>query len=407
MRSLIIKEHRFIRPLLSALAMELVVMVGFLTSTPLTSTPQVTFAEEITYPYTQTFTISAYYSPLEGQVNYVTGTYEGDIRLNGNGTNGADGTSVYPGMVAAPKSYEFGTKMYIPGIGVVAVHDRGGAIVAANDEGKHDRLDIWMGYGDAGLERALNWGMRTVEVTVYGVDDSIAEEAYLEGFSDAEKFIKEVVLAPSLFGSDLWYGTQNDDISKLQEYLTVLGYYKGVIDGYYGDDTAEAVFMFQVDQGIVDDWSDFGAGHFGINSRRAMDDAVNGVDMETELQKIESISQGFQRMQSYSDLREDPFYFTSSLARGDSGSDVYALQEELANLGYFMIEPTGYYGEVTEHAVFKFQQKLGAVGTMDDQGAGVVGPTTMSTLNEIVRDRIDTKSYIALKREDDVYLAEK
>ena len=403
MRSLIIKEYKFIRPLLSFLAMELVVLVGLLTST--TPQPQVTFAEDVAYPYIKTFTISAYYSPLPGQEYYVTGTYEGDITLNGNGTNGADGTEVYPGMIAAPKSYEFGTKMYIPGVGVVAVHDRGGAIVAANTEGKHDRLDIWMGYGDTGLDRALNWGMRTVEVTVYGVDDSIIEDAYLEGFSDAEKFIKEVVLAPSLFTSDLWYGAQNDDIERLQEYLTVLGYYKGPIDGYYGDDTTEAVFMFQVDQGIVEDWNDFGAGHFGINSRSAMDNAIDVLDMEAEMQKIEAISSGFQKMQSYSDLKEDPYYFTGALARGDSGSDVYALQEELANLGYFMIEPTGYYGEVTEHAVFKFQQKLGVVETMDDQGAGVVGPTTMSNLNEIVRDRIDAKSYIAVKREDEVYLA--
>jgi peptidoglycan hydrolase-like protein with peptidoglycan-binding domain/3D (Asp-Asp-Asp) domain-containing protein len=382
---------------------ELAILASFLINP--TQNTTVTLAEDITYPYTKTFTISAYYSPLTDQSYYVTGTYDGDIRLNGNGTNGADGTEVYPGMIAAPQSYDFGTKMYIPGVGMVAVHDRGGAIVDANEEGKHDRLDIWMGYGDEGLERALNWGMRTIEVTVYGPDDTIVEEVYLEGYSDAEKFIKEVVSPPELFPSDLWYGTQNDDTLKLQEYLTVLGYYKGTLDGYYGDDTTEAVFMFQVDQGILDDWSDFGAGHFGINSRRAMDNAVDGVDMDSELQKVETINTGFQKMQSYSDLKEDPDYFTGALARGDSGDDVYALQAELANLGYFMIEPTGYYGEVTEHAVFKLQQKLGIVDTMEDQGAGIVGPTTMSTLNEVVRDRIDTKSYIALRRDDDVYLA--
>ena len=382
---------------------ELVIFASFLINP--TQNTTVTYAEDITYPYTKTFTVSAYYSPLPDQLYYVTGTYDGDITLNGNGTNGADGTEVYPGMIAAPKTYDFGTKMYIPGVGMVAVHDRGGAIVASNTEGKHDRLDIWMGYGDEGLERALNWGMRTVEVTVYGPDDTISEEVYLEGYSDAEKFIKEVVSPPALFPSDLWYGTQNDDVAKLQEYLTVLGYYKGALDGYYGDDTTEAVFMFQVDQGILDDWNDFGSGHFGINSRRAMDNAVDGVDMSAELQKVETINTGFQKMQSYSDLREDPSYFTGTLARGDSGDSVYALQTELKNLGYFMIEPTGYYGEVTEHAVFKLQQKLGIVDAVEEQGAGIVGPTTMSTLNEIVRDRIDTKSYIALNREDDVYLA--
>ena len=68
--------------------------------------------------YQQTFIISAYYSPIPGQAKYVTGSYEGDIRLNGSGVNSADGTPVYPGMIAAPSTYAFGTKMNIPGIGI-------------------------------------------------------------------------------------------------------------------------------------------------------------------------------------------------------------------------------------------------------------------------------------------------
>ena len=140
------------------------------------------------YPYDQTFAITAYYSPLPCQDRYVTGSYEGDIRLNGSGVNSADGTPVYPGMIAAPKNYAFGTKMYIPGIGIVAVHDRGGAIVTAGNRGQyHDRLDIWMGYGDPGLQRALEWGKRTVDVTVYGITDSVVEDVYLGDYDPAEK----------------------------------------------------------------------------------------------------------------------------------------------------------------------------------------------------------------------------
>ena len=66
--------------------------------------------------------------PSPNQPHYFKGTYEKEVRLNGRGTNGADGTQVYPGMIAAPKTFPFGTKMQIPGIGFVAVHDRGGAI---------------------------------------------------------------------------------------------------------------------------------------------------------------------------------------------------------------------------------------------------------------------------------------
>ena len=81
------------------------------------------------------------------------GTYAADTLLNGKGIAGADGTGVYLGMAAAPQSYEFGTRIVFPGIGTVTVHDRGGAITEL-ETGAH-RLDLWMGYGEEGLARAL------------------------------------------------------------------------------------------------------------------------------------------------------------------------------------------------------------------------------------------------------------
>jgi 3D (Asp-Asp-Asp) domain-containing protein len=108
--------------------------------------------------------VTAYYSPLPDQDFYIRGSYEADIRLNGRGTNGADGTEVYVGMLAAPRTYPFGTRVSIPGLGVGEVHDRGGAILAGKD---YDRIDVWMGHGEEGLARALNWGARVVEGEVY------------------------------------------------------------------------------------------------------------------------------------------------------------------------------------------------------------------------------------------------
>lgn len=125
--------------------------------TPVSDVPQTLTATEIHLPpepvkslggaleapRQQTFVISAYYSPMPNQAKYVTGSYAGDIRLNGDGVKAADGSHVYPGMIAAPKSYAFGTKMKIPGVGIVAVHDRGGAIVHSGERGNsYDRLDV-------------------------------------------------------------------------------------------------------------------------------------------------------------------------------------------------------------------------------------------------------------------------
>ncbi len=261
----------------------------------------VVFAE-----YTKVFRISAYYSPLPCQEKYTTGTYEGDVRLNGRGTNGADGTQVYPGMIAAPKTFAFGTKLYIPGFGTGTVHDRGGAIVSSNgEEGSFDRLDIWMGFGDEGLRRALNFGKRNLEVTVYGVDPSIADNVTIPGFTWDEKHatcdgnvttIAPSVVSPVLISSvstptvsentygvvkdDLFYqglmkGDINADVSRLQRELNALNFYKGKITGNFDDLTAHALFKFQQSQGIVAVSTDVGAGYFGPTTRNRLNEIIS------------------------------------------------------------------------------------------------------------------------------------
>lgn len=273
-----------------------------------TAQADMAFAEEIegSAPYAKMFTISAYYSPLPCQNRYVTGSYEGDIRLNGGGKRGADGTAVYPGMIAAPKTYAFGTKMDIPGVGIVAVHDRGGAIVASNgQEGVYDRLDIWMGYGDVGLKRALNWGKRRVEVVVHGINDQIVEQIVLPGYSPDEAKIA--------------------DCSNLTDIVS--------------EPTFNPVFETPIKS-----------------------DQKTEVDSNSD--KISALN--------------------DTLSKGSSGAKVAALQKELKRLNFFRIAPTGYYGEVTEHAVFKFQQSQGLVGSKSNLGAGIFGIKTRDRLNEII-----------------------
>ena len=51
------------------------------------------------------FLVTAYYSPVSDQNFYIRGSFEADRRLNGNGTNGADGIEVFTGMLAAPSIY--------------------------------------------------------------------------------------------------------------------------------------------------------------------------------------------------------------------------------------------------------------------------------------------------------------
>ena len=391
---------RFVRQLrrLAARSISILAVVSFVAMTPFAGS---TVSAEALYPYNQYFTISAYYSPLPDQEKYATGSYEGDIRLNGSGVLSADNTPVFPGMIAAPKNYPFGTKLSIPGIGIASVHDRGGAIVNSGERGNsYDRLDVWMGYGDAGLKRALNWGKRVVDVTVYGVDPSLETQVYLEGFSMAEAFVKNVILAPQLFDKDLWYLTDGEDVERLQGRLKDLGYFDGEITGFYGDETKDAVFQFQLDEGVVESKSDLGAGHTGVNTRKMLDLAVARLKEDKEKARLQRFQKGVLLLEKHPDLNRKSPSFYRSLSLGSMGDDVRALQEELNQLGFLRMEVTGYFGSVTEHAVFKLQQKLGILVSLDDYGAGVFGPTTRSHMSSIFQKRLENLSFIALAREE-------
>ncbi|MFA6305323.1 MAG: peptidoglycan-binding protein [Candidatus Gracilibacteria bacterium] len=375
-------------------------------------------ADGVSYPYTDTFTISAYYSPLPCQQKYATGNYEADIRLNGHGVHGADGTDVYPGMVAAPRSYPFGTKLYIPGIGIVAVHDRGGAIVDANgDPNRHDRLDIWMGYGDIGLKRALAWGKRNVDVTVYGLNDQLSEQISLAGYSADEAIPQScesndvvdssnVTLATSSFVEkpevnlavaetpkevqmpydgtmpvNLYAGAAGNAVKSLQNELKMLNYYKVEPTGVYDELTAHAVFKFQQAQGIVAVESETGSGVFGPTTRSRMNEIIslrNYTRLAIENKKNSDSNSA--------NLPEETkqAYIPNTLALGSKGNEVKKLQEFLKKTGYFKCSiVTDYYGEITKEAVVQFQMANKIISGESDKGAGVVGPETLKKINEL------------------------
>ncbi|WP_192929657.1 cell wall hydrolase [Alkaliphilus serpentinus] len=64
----------------------------------------------------------------------------------------------------------------------------------------------------------------------------------------------------------------------------------------------------------------------------------------------------------------------STLKFGSRGSEVIRLQQALKNKGYFHVNPTGYYGPITERAVINFQ--IDSKIRID----GIAGPQTQSTL---------------------------
>jgi len=153
------------------------------------------------------FYITAYYSPLLGQSKYTTWSYAWDVRLNGEWKYTASWKWVFPWLLAAPRNYDFWTKIEFEGIWVWVVEDRWGAIVNAWErDHEYDRIDIWMWYGDEWLARALKWGKRTVKWKVVSDDRSLSVTFNTSPISQ----YTNLYVTPESTGVD---------VEKLQEYI--------------------------------------------------------------------------------------------------------------------------------------------------------------------------------------------
>lgn len=322
--------------------------------------------------------VSAYYSPLPNQSFYMRGSYEADKRLNGNGTNGADGTQVYIGMLAAPRTYPFGTRIRIPGLGVGEVHDRGGAIKA---RANYDRIDVWMGYGEEGLSRALNWGMRLVEGEVYWKAYQVEPGFSFSWVSDQlpastlNRLTAKTFINPQTFTKPITSASSKTSIQELQEALRLFGYYHGSVDGVYDDETRQAVLTFQVDEGVIQSVHDTGAGYFGPKTREAL--------------KTKSENFNSRILKEQKRLKENVQALSVGLGKNSEGEEVYKVQQMLWELGYYRGQLNGDYDQETIDAVLEFQKANGVVQNDWEKGAGYFGQRTHEALVAAVGERAE------------------
>ena len=82
---------------------------------------------------------------------------------------------------------------------------------------------------------------------------------------------------------------------------------------------------------------------------------VDGVSYDTN----SSVTNDNQSESDSDSFNTQTDYKSEYLSRGSSGSEVWALQERLKELGYFDEDVTGYFGSVTEAALIEFQYDSG------------------------------------------------
>ena len=313
------------------------------------------------------FIITAYYSPLPNQSNYTTGSYEWDKRLNGEGVITASWKWVFPGLLAGPSNYPFGTKLYFEWYGVWSIEDRGWAIVKAGERWhSYDRIDIWMGYWDEGLARALKWWKRTVtwKIVVPSAEVTIS-------FPESEiGYIPNLTVNPEAH--------EADDVETLQEIFTKADLYSWNIDWKY-ESIENEIITFQINQGIIKNRDDESAWWFWpktISALRNMFPSNSSVILREEdaalfdefNHKKASVVSKF--ILEYWDLQVSPESDSFTIAE---------LQELLYKLGEYGWEIDGQYTSV-EVSLIDFQIKVWLITDGEDWGAGYFWNKTKSAL---------------------------
>jgi hypothetical protein len=215
--------------------------------------------------------ITGYYSPLPNQKKYVTGSYEKEIALNGDWVWMASWKKVFIWAIAAPKKYDFWTKIYIEWFGIWVVEDRWWKVI----DDTHTKIDIWMWYGDEWLQRAINWWSK--KVTWYIVSsDTDTNLSFWEPLITENNYntTEKLILTPK---------SNEDEVKKVQEYFKWILYYYWEIDWKY-ESIKPIVVKYQLQKWIIKSTTDTDAWYIWPKTNSALDKDLND---KNSLQKNE------------------------------------------------------------------------------------------------------------------------
>ena len=135
-------------------------------------------------------------------------------------------------------------------------------------------------------------------------------------------------------------GSTGDSVEKLQQALKIKGYYKGAVDGIYGDGTVSAVKAYQKAVGI----SQTGKADYATIMKLFGSVLTTTVAQDPKMNGITKISE---------------ITVPATSKPGDSGKNVLALQQALKIKGYYKAPIDSKYGDKTKEAVLAFQKSKG------------------------------------------------
>ena len=354
------------------------------------------------------FIVTAYYSPLPDQEFYLKGNYEAEIRLNWRWIAWASGRGVFSGMLAAPKKYSFWTKIYLEWLGIGSVEDRWWAIVPAGQRGySHDRIDVWVWYGDEGLKRALYWWKRKVKWHVVNSKSVVsmntmgisAPDWAVKGLKKPTPTVVKKVILKHKQSRDLFSfaPTSSTHRKEVQKIFVELWLYDGEID-WDNDIFIDTIYDFQVSQGILTSPYSPWAGYFWPKTREALkNEYIAHKEEEKRRQELIKLytELEMEALESARNSVEQIWY----LKWWEVSPRVRILQKKLQKLWFFQAKDTAIFGDVTKEALISYQLENHIISSSDSLWAGIFGPKTKQAM-------IEDFSNIFLEEEITVHISE-
>ncbi len=345
--------------------------IGLILTVMLSSTFRIVLADDIVWEETS-FIVTAYYSPLPNQDNYLTWDYYSEKVLNWEWIKWASGKPVFSWMLAAPTKYNFGTKIYLEWLWVGSVEDRGGAIVESWKRWyEYDRIDLWVWYGDEWLKRALYWWKRVVK---WKVVSSWEEVSINHDEIPAPDWVtKNLENLSGVFAKWIWDDSSVSDIKELQTFLKDVWVYNGKVDWNYSK-IYDIVLDFQLEYWIVKDENTYWAGYWWVKTRKKFREVYVKWDLDDNLLSENDISEDIEDVLS----DREKILFANVLEWTDN---VKLLQEILKEMSLYRWKIDWNYNSV-EGTVLMYQLARRVISDSSDLWSGNFWPQTRSSLKK-------------------------
>lgn len=362
------------------------------------------------------FIVTAYYSPLPDQDYYLKWNYEDELKLNGMWIKWASWKDVFIWMLAAPKNYEFWTKVKLEWLGVWSIEDRWWAIVNAWIRWyTDDRIDVWMWYWDEGLRKALFWWKRKVKWSILSKDSNITldvndipspifvkknlENSTINVTNNLQNssinltstIKKEVIINNlSIFDKYLQKNSNTKDIILLQEKLLELSLYNWELTWKYSD-ILDILVNYQLSKNIISSENSVWAWCFWPSTRKNMKQDYEKylvVKKEEEKRKI-YLTQKFDELSKISEnsvneimdsIWQPVFWEVSPWVR--------ELQISLKKLWNFKYNDTAIFWDITRESIVNFQLENNIISSVSDIWSWILWPKTREVLENSLKKQI-------------------